>query len=75
VVAGANGLLVPAGDAEALASAIGRVLDDVALRRTLGVSARQFIERNCSLEQVASRYEEIYQQLAGTRRRTPRSGR
>ena len=34
-------LMVPPGDADALASALGRLIDDVALRRRLGAAARQ----------------------------------
>lgn len=37
---GVDSLLVPERDAEALATALGRMLDDVALRRRLGAAAR-----------------------------------
>jgi glycosyltransferase involved in cell wall biosynthesis len=42
---GANGLLVPAGDAHALASALGRLAGDAALRARLGAAARATAER------------------------------
>ena len=38
---GRNGLVVPAGDAHALAAAIGRLRDDPALRERLGAQARE----------------------------------
>lgn len=40
---GANGLLVPARDADAMAAAARRLMDDVGLRRRLGCAARQTV--------------------------------
>jgi GalNAc-alpha-(1->4)-GalNAc-alpha-(1->3)-diNAcBac-PP-undecaprenol alpha-1,4-N-acetyl-D-galactosaminyltransferase len=42
---GADGLLVPAGDIEALATAIRRLLSDEPLRRRLGAEAVRVVER------------------------------
>jgi GalNAc-alpha-(1->4)-GalNAc-alpha-(1->3)-diNAcBac-PP-undecaprenol alpha-1,4-N-acetyl-D-galactosaminyltransferase len=42
---GADGLLVPAGDIEALAAAIRRLLSDEPLRRQLGAEAVRVVER------------------------------
>jgi glycosyltransferase involved in cell wall biosynthesis len=36
-----NGLLVPSGDADALAESLSRMIDDPALARRLGAAARQ----------------------------------
>lgn len=41
IVHGKNGLLVPAGDAEALRDTIRRLLDDSGLRESLGTAARK----------------------------------
>jgi glycosyltransferase involved in cell wall biosynthesis len=38
---GETGLLVPPGDADALAAALGRLLDDDGLRRRLGAAGRE----------------------------------
>ena len=54
-----TGIIVPPGDADALADALGRLLDDVELSRRLGSSARSVAE-GFSLEDV------------GTHSRTPR---
>ncbi len=43
VIDGVNGLVVPAGDAGALAGAIDRLLADEALRRNLGEAAREAV--------------------------------
>ncbi len=42
---GANGLLVPPGDADALASALQRLVDDPEWARNLGLAARATVER------------------------------
>jgi starch synthase len=47
-----GGLIVPRGDAEALAQALGRVLDDEALRHELGRRARCRAEEQFSLEAI-----------------------
>ena len=41
----ADGLLVPPGDAPALAAAIARVMDDQAMRSRLGGAAREKVQR------------------------------
>lgn len=57
---GLTGYLVPAGDAQALASAMLRYLDDAALRRAHGDSARAEIEQSFSLSEMVERYRVLY---------------
>jgi MMP alpha-(1->4)-mannosyltransferase len=62
-VAGADGesaLLVPPGDAQALAAAIGRALDDPDLRARLGASGRARVVERFTWRAVAARTAEVY---------------
>ena len=54
-----NGLLVPPGDAEALAAALGRLLADEALRRRLGDAGRARAAR-FTWPEIAGQYMEVY---------------
>ena len=58
---GENGLLVPPGDATALAQALVRVLGDAPLRAQLGASARVRMQQR-PWEQIAGRFEAVYAQ-------------
>jgi glycosyltransferase involved in cell wall biosynthesis len=59
---GSTGLLVPPADADALASALRRALDDPSLRASLGQRAREassrYDIRDCVL-QMESLYDEV----------------
>jgi glycosyltransferase involved in cell wall biosynthesis len=55
-----TGLLVPAGEADALTDAIARLLDDAALRARLGVAAADLVAANLSGEAVARRLADRY---------------
>jgi glycosyltransferase involved in cell wall biosynthesis len=57
---GRNGLLVPAGDAGALADRLCRVLDDPALRTRLGSAARADAEARYSFDRMVEAFEAIY---------------
>jgi len=59
---GTNGVLVPPENPEALAEGIRMLLDDAERARALGASARRFAERNCTLQAVAERYLQVYQE-------------
>ncbi|MGA2924699.1 MAG: glycosyltransferase family 4 protein [Solirubrobacteraceae bacterium] len=62
VVDGETGLLVPRNDADALASAIARLLDDPQLRQRLGQAGRERAKRY-TLAAVADQVESIHAQL------------
>ena len=55
-----DGLLVPPGDAEALAHAIGRLMDDAELRRTLGQNARLKIQEKFDLRRNTQHLADVF---------------
>ena len=57
---GKTGLLVPPGHPEELAAALGRVLDNPALGRSLGQAGRRRVEAQFSWASVAERTEHVY---------------
>ena len=60
---GVTGRLVPHGDEEALASAIGELLGDAERQRELGAAGRQEFERRFRVELMLDRTEELYREL------------
>jgi glycosyltransferase involved in cell wall biosynthesis len=60
---GENGLLVPAGDADALAAALRRLLGDRSLRTTLAQRARQRVEQAFTPAVTCGRVTKIYEEL------------
>jgi glycosyltransferase involved in cell wall biosynthesis len=62
VADGINGLLVPPGDAEALAAAMKRLLGDPELRARLGTAGRERV-REFTASSVAARVENIYREV------------
>jgi glycosyltransferase involved in cell wall biosynthesis len=58
-----TGLLVPAGDPEALADAIARLAGDSALRADMGRAGRAFVERRYRWEENVAQMEGLYQYL------------
>ena len=63
---GRTGLLIPPGDADALAAAVGRLAGDEDLRRTLGAAGRRRYEEHFTAARVAQRYGAIYRRLLAT---------
>jgi glycosyltransferase involved in cell wall biosynthesis len=61
---GDDALLVPAGDADALAEAIARLTSDAPLRARLGAAARAVFDAEYSGARVAERLEAHYLRLA-----------
>lgn len=64
---GVNGIVVPVGDADALANAIIRLIDDPELRIKLGRAARRTVSENFSLVSVTERLVQIYRLIASPR--------
>ena len=70
VTDGETGLLFDREDAAALAAALERLLDDAALRETMGAAARQRVEHHYDWDQVIAQYwPPIIERLAATKRR------
>jgi len=60
VADGESGLLVPAGDLEAIAAAITRLLDDAELRHRMGQIGRERVKDLFSVEQMVHKTECLY---------------
>jgi glycosyltransferase involved in cell wall biosynthesis len=65
---GVQGLLVPARDAGALASAMGELLSAPDLSRRLGEAGRARRQEEFDIDVVVSRVERLYEELAGISR-------
>lgn len=63
------GLLVPPGDATALALAMTRLLEDGSLRRTMGEKARRRIVESYDVSRTVEKTEELYRELVERKRR------
>ncbi len=60
---GKTGLLVPARDAEALASAIQQLIEDISLRQRMGREGRRLAEKEFSIEKIVQAHLGIYRML------------
>ena len=59
-VDGETGLVVPARDADALAAAITRLIDDADLRAHMGAAGRARVREQFTLEKMVARVMEVY---------------
>ena len=59
-----SGLLVPARDVRGLSAAIVRLMEQPAIRSSLGSRARQEVQAKYSLEKMGREHLELIQQLA-----------
>lgn len=65
VADGVTGILAPAGDAPALATAVQALLDHPELRRQMGAAARQRAQDHFTADRIVPRYEALYRRLCG----------
>jgi len=70
---GETGIVVPPGDAPALAGAVGRLLDDAGLRRRLGEAGRRRAETHYVESVTGPKLRELFQRIE--RRLGERAGR
>jgi glycosyltransferase involved in cell wall biosynthesis len=63
VVVGENGLLVPPGEADALAEAIVSILNDPMRAAAMGQRGRQLVEQRCGLAHITDNYVQLYAQI------------
>jgi len=60
---GVSGLIVPPGDAPALAAAVSRLLDDEDGRLAMGRAGRAQVARDFSITAVTEQYEQLFAQI------------
>lgn len=60
---GETGLLVPIGDPLSLAKAIQQLLENRSLAERCVAAGREFVQSQCSVEMMATRYAELYRQI------------
>jgi glycosyltransferase involved in cell wall biosynthesis len=63
VETGVTGLLCPPGDAEALAGAVARLIEDPDLRQAMGAAARERVGTVFSIDACSQRLVELYETL------------
>ena len=68
-----TGLLVPAGDSERLADAIGQLINDPAMRERLGINARAFHREHLNIDSYLPRLLKIWR-VAAAKRQTSSVG-
>jgi glycosyltransferase involved in cell wall biosynthesis len=69
VVASDSGLVVGAGDAEALSNAIGALSTDAVAREQMGAKARSHVRDRFSVTRLVHSMDELYRELLAARGR------
>ncbi len=69
---GVNGRLVPVDDVDALATAVGQLLDDPAARAALGAAGARTVNEHFTLDRIGVMLTDLYADLASTGRPTSR---
>jgi glycosyltransferase involved in cell wall biosynthesis len=64
---GRAGILVPIDDETAMAAAIGRLAADPVLRRSLGETARMFVQSAFGVDRFVAETAALYEELAGSK--------
>jgi glycosyltransferase involved in cell wall biosynthesis len=64
---GETGFIVPVRDAQALAAAVARLLDDEPLRHKIATAARELVVTRYSVEAMVARYIDLYRQVSLSR--------
>lgn len=74
---GVSGVFVPGRDPEAVAAALARLVDDPALRRSLGTRLRETVERRFSVDVVIQQWRALLEDVvaAGPREQASAAGR
>ena len=65
IEAAGAGMVVPDGDPEAIARAVGRLIEDPALARRLGCAGVRLVRERFNARVVADRLEQVYRQAMG----------
>lgn len=63
IAAGVNGLLVPSGDAAALAGAVAELLEDAVRRESMGLAGRQIVLEKHGSERMVRELKGLYARL------------
>ena len=63
---GISGIMVPFGDAEAIARAVEGLIEEPARRIAIGLAAQQRAREHFSAEVIVPRYEALYRRVCGS---------